>query len=139
MLNPKTNSNNDLFGIGLKVLSGICFAIMTGMIKYLGDAIPLGEIVFFRSAVALVPLVVFLLLTSDFPAGLYTQYPWQHVKRCILGTLAMFFAFAALRYLPIAEATAINYLSPIILVILAVFLLKETVSVRRWVGCFSEF
>lgn len=129
-----TTTNRETLGISLKILSGFCFAVMTGLIKYLGDNLPLGQVVFFRSALALFPLVIFLFVTSDFPSGLYTKYPWKHVKRCILGTAAMFFAFATLRYLPIAESTAINYLSPVLLVILAVFFLQERVSARRWLG-----
>lgn len=128
------NHSPELYGIGLRIASTICFAIMAGMIKYLGEGIPLGQVVFFRSAVALIPLMMFLLMTSDFPAGLKTQYPWKHITRCVLGTLAMFFAFATLRYLPIAEATAISYLSPVFIVILAIVLLKEQVSARRWLG-----
>lgn len=127
-------SDNEALGIALKILSGVCFAVMTAMVKYLDSDIPLGQVVFFRSAAALIPLVIFLLLSSEFPAGLYTKHPWKHVSRCFLGTLAMFFAFATLRYLPIAEATAINYLSPVILVLLSIFLLKEQVSTRRWLG-----
>ncbi len=107
---------------------------MAALIKYLNHSIPLAEVVFFRSIVALVPLMIFLLMTSNFPAGLRTQHPWQHVSRCLLGTLAMFCMFATLRYLPIAEATTVSYLSPVILVIFALVFLKETVSRRRWLG-----
>lgn len=129
-----TATRHEHFGIGLKILSGICFAVMFGLVKYLNNSIPLGQVVFFRSAIALIPLVLFLFSTSDFPAGLYTKYPWKHVTRCILGTLAMFFAFAAVRYLPLAETTALNYLSPVMVVILARLLLKENVNARRWFG-----
>lgn len=136
MLSIKSFANDapELYGISLRIASTVCFAIMVGLIKYLGGAIPLGQVVFFRSAVALIPLMIFLLMTSDFPAGLKTKYPWKHITRCVLGTLAMFFSFATLRYLPIAEATAISYLSPVFIVILAIVLLKEQVSIRRWLG-----
>ncbi len=121
-------------GIVLKIASGICFAVMFAIIKLLGGTVPLGEVVFFRSFFAMIPLVAFLLMTSDFPAGLKTQYPVKHLLRCVLGTLAMFFAFATLRYLPIAEATAISYLSPVIVVIFAVLFLKEVVNRKRLFG-----
>ncbi len=122
------------WGIVLKIGSGICFAAMFAIIKWLGGTVPLGEVVFFRSFFAMIPLVAFLLITSDFPAGLKTRYPGKHLVRCVLGTLAMFFAFATLRYLPIAEATAISYLSPVILVILAALFLKEAVNRKRLLG-----
>lgn len=134
--NIQTHSahSSEFFGIILKVLSGIGFSMMAGVIKYLGGSIPLGQVVFFRSIVALIPLVLFLMWTREFPSGLYTKHPWKHVVRCVLGTLAMFCAFAALRFLPLAEATALAYLSPVVLVFFAIVLLKEAVSIRRWLG-----
>lgn len=135
-MNSREKQVSERFGIGLRILSGIGFALMAGMIKYLNQSIPLGQVVFFRSFVALIPLVVFLMMNADFPSGLRTKHPWKHVIRCVLGTLAMFFVFAALRYLPVAEATALGYLSPVIIVVLAAILLKEYVSIRRWLGVF---
>ncbi len=129
-----TQQSPEAVGIGLRILSGVGFALMSGVINYLHHDIPLGQVVFFRSVVALIPLVIFLLMTSDFPAGLQTKHPAKHVLRCVLGTLAMFFVFATLRYLPVAEAMTLNYLSPVVIVILAMWVLKETVSARRCLG-----
>ncbi len=129
-----TDNHSELLGINLKILSGISFSLMYGFIKYLNNDIPLGQVVFFRSIVALLPLILFLILTSDFPSALYTHHPWQHVKRCLLGTLAMFAAFAALHYLPLAEAMAISYLSPVFIVIMAMYFFKEKINVSRLLG-----
>ncbi len=132
---PKTTQNQqESIGIILRILSGIAFTAMGALIKYLAESVPLGQVVFFRSAFALIPLLGFLLWQHDFPGGLKTARPLGHLFRCLIGTMAMFTAFATLRYLPIAEATTLTYLSPIILVILAVVILKETVSYRRWQG-----
>lgn len=124
----------ELFGIVLKIISVICFSIMTGLIKYLNDVIAVEQVVFFRSAIAIFPLIIFLIIMGHFPKGLKTTRPWGHFKRCLIGTVAMFFTFSALNYLPFAEATAISYLSPIILVFLAVFLLNEKLNARRVLG-----
>lgn len=121
-------------GIILRILSGLAFTIMGALIKYLADTIPLGQVVFFRSAFALFPLVGFLLWHHQFPSALKTSQFRGHLVRCVLGTLAMFTAFATLRYLPIAEATTLSYLSPVILVVLATLILKERVSLHRWWG-----
>ncbi len=124
----------ELFGIGLKIISVICFSIMSGIVKYLNNSIPIEQIVFFRSSMALFPLVIFFILMGYFPSGLKTQQTWGHIKRRVIGTIAMFFTFSALHYLPFAEATAISYLSPIILVFLAVFFLNEKLNMRRILG-----
>lgn len=132
--NKQSAQEHEHLGIMLKVLSVFAFSIMAGLIKFLDGTVPLAQVVFFRSAVALIPLVLFLMWLGDFPSGLKTQHPWKHVRRCVIGTCAMFSAFEVLALLPIAEATALNYLNPIFLVILAMFFLKEQVSKRRWIG-----
>ena len=121
-------------GIALRVLSGVLFTAMAASIKAIGDAVPLGQVVFFRSAIAMVPLVVFLWLQGEFPQGLATRRPLAHFGRCILGGAAMFTSFATLRLLPIAEATMLSYLSPVMTVALAALFLSERPTTRRWLG-----
>ncbi len=133
-VNQQAPRQNEKLGIFLKILSVLAFAIMGGLAKYLQGSIPLPQLVFFRSFIALIPLTIFLLSTGSFSAGLKTNNPWGHVKRCLIGTVAMFFAFEVLDLLPIAEATALNYLSPIFLVVLAMLFLKEQITLRRWLG-----
>ncbi len=133
-MKQQTAIQKEHLGILLRILSGIAFAIMGGLIKYLAENVPLGQVVFFRSAFALIPLMTFLIWQKDFPRGFKTSYPIGHLIRCLLGTAAMFTAFSTLRYLPIAEATTLTYLAPIVMVILAAVWLKESVSARRWWG-----
>lgn len=47
-------------GISLRILSGLLFAGMFVSVKAVSDDVPLGQIVFFRSFFAIVPLIVFL-------------------------------------------------------------------------------
>ncbi len=121
-------------GIGLRILSGVLFVAMACCVKSLSADVPVGQIVFFRSAVAMVPLVLFLMWCREWPQGLATQRPMGHLVRCVLGCLAMFASFATLGFLPVAEATLLTYLSPLFVVILAGPLLAEHVSPVRWAG-----
>ncbi|MFQ1702038.1 DMT family transporter [Loktanella agnita] len=118
-------------GIALRLLSGLLFAVMVIAVKMLSESVPLGEIVFFRSAFALIPLVIFLRLRDEFPAGLRTQRPWGHMLRSGFGALAMFTSFAAIARLPVAEATLIGYLSPVLTAIAGVLLLGERATIYR--------
>ncbi|MEM9148353.1 MAG: DMT family transporter [Pseudomonadota bacterium] len=124
----------ETYGIALRVLSGVLFTGMASAVKAIGDAAPLGQVVFFRSAIAIIPLVVFLWWRSEFPRGLATRRPLGHLARCLLGGAAMFTSFATLRVLPIAEATMLTYLSPLMTVALAALLLGERPGLRRWFG-----
>ena len=56
-------------GIALRIGSTLAFAAMTACIKALGDTVPLGQVVFFRSAVALLPLSHGLCIKSTASAG----------------------------------------------------------------------
>nr|WP_321362565.1 DMT family transporter [uncultured Celeribacter sp.] len=124
-------ATNETFGITLRILSTIAFALMGLCVKALGDTVPLGQIVFFRSAVALLPLVLFLWWSGGWPRGLLTTRPFGHVARCLMGALAMFTSFATIRLLPLAEATMLSYLSPVLLALLGWVVLKERLNTRR--------
>ena len=121
-------------GIGLRILSGVFFVAMSCCVKALAEAVPVGQIVFFRSVVAMVPLVLFLMWCREWPQGLATRRPFGHLGRCLLGCLAMFTSFAALGLLPVADATLLTYLSPLFMVMLAGPLLGERVHAVRWLG-----
>ncbi|WP_253913131.1 DMT family transporter [Pseudoruegeria sp. HB172150] len=118
-------------GILLRLLSGFLFAAMVVMVKATSEEVPLGEIVFFRSAFALIPLIAFLWIRGEFPSGLRTKRPWGHVLRSGFGAAAMFTSFAAIARLPVAEATLIGYLSPVLTAIAGVILLGERMTIFR--------
>lgn len=117
-------------GMRLRLLSGVFATGMVICVKAL-PAIPLGEIVFFRSFFALIPLVVFLWMRREFPAGLRTRRPFGHLLRSVLGAAAMFTSFATIARLPVAEATLISYLSPPFTAVLAAIALREVLTPLR--------
>lgn len=129
-----TDTDRPRLGIGLRILSGILFAGMVICVKAVSEDVPLGEIVFFRSAFALIPLIVFLWLRNEFPQGLATRRPIGHLVRASFGALALFASFAAIARLGVAEVTLIAQLSPILMAIAAVVLLGERLTVWRISG-----
>jgi drug/metabolite transporter (DMT)-like permease len=121
-----------LLGIALKVISTLAFTAMATLIKLLSERYPIGELTFFRSAFALIPVLIWAGWRGRLPGAFYTSRPRQHASRSVSGTIAMFCGFTALSMLPIADATAIGYATPLVTVIFAVFLLGETVRLYRW-------
>ncbi len=118
-----TDTDRPRFGIGMRILSGVLFAGMMICVKAVSEEVPLGEIVFFRSAFAIIPLIVFLWLRGEFPQGLATKRPIGHLIRASFGALALFASFAAIARLSVAEATLIAQLSPVLMALAAVVLL----------------
>ena len=121
-------------GISLRLFSGLLFAGMFVSVKAVSEDVPLGEIVFFRSFFALIPLVIFLWLCGDFPSGLATKRPCAHVIRSTFGALALFASFAALARLSVAEASLVAQLSPVLTALAAVVVLGERLTVWRVAG-----
>jgi len=123
---------NILEGILLKLASALTFAVMQALVRSLGEDIPVGEVVFFRSAFAVVPVVVIYALRQELAAAIRTARPLGHIGRGVAGLASMFCSFAALARLPLVEVTAISFASPFVTVALAALLLKEHVRFYRW-------
>jgi drug/metabolite transporter (DMT)-like permease len=118
--------------ISLKLVSVLLFAVMAVLVRSLGEAVPLGEVVFFRSAFAIIPVVVIYALRRELAAAVRTQRPFGHVARGLISVASMFLNFAALARLPLVDASAISFAAPLITVVLAALMLKERVRAHLW-------
>jgi drug/metabolite transporter (DMT)-like permease len=118
--------------VGLKILSALLFAMMSALVRQLGDVAPVGQLVFFRSAFAIPPVLIIYAFRGELMATLYTKRPLGQLGRGMLSIMGMFSNFSSLTRLPLADATAINFASPLITVGLAAVVLKENVRIFRW-------
>ena len=128
-----------LLGIGLKVLSALVFTAMSAILKIVSVRYPTGELVFFRSAFAIVPLLIWLGWRGDLVDSIRTHNIGGHLMRGIMGSCAMFSGFFALSFLPLHDAIAIGYAAPLMVVVLAALVLKETVRAYRWAAVVVGF
>jgi drug/metabolite transporter (DMT)-like permease len=119
-----------VLGIALKVGATLAFSIMSACIKLAGP-VPVGEVIFFRSTFALVPLFLLSVYTVGPRAVVQTNRLWLHVVRSGVGICSMFMGFSALKMLPLADATAYSFVMPIFVVVLASLMLRETVGPVR--------
>ena len=78
-------------------------------------------------------------MRHEFPQGLVTKRPMGHFIRASFGAGAMFASFAAVARLNVAEAVLIAQLSPILMSIAAVWLLRERMTVWRVGGLVLGF
>jgi drug/metabolite transporter (DMT)-like permease len=115
-----------------KVLSTACFAVMGACARWLGEVFPVGQVVFFRAFVAFAPMLIFYAWRGEIWTAMNTSRPFGHLARGLIGVGSMFFLFAALARLPIADVTAITFSTPLIIVALAGLLLGERVRGYRW-------
>ena len=118
--------------IGLKLISALLFAAMSALVRQLGDVAPVGQMVFFRSAFAILPVVLVYAIRGELATAVRTSRPLGQLGRGLLSVGGMFTNFSALTRLPLADATAISFASPLITVALAAIILKERVRIYRW-------
>ncbi|WP_417766987.1 DMT family transporter [Stappia sp.] len=119
------DSAGPLAGIALRLAATGLFACMSLCVRLASFEAPVGQIVFWRSAVALVPIVIYLMILGRFPAALATRNPLGHLRRSAFGCAAMFFSFLCLASLPLALATALGFLAPLVAIPFAMIFLKE--------------
>ena len=121
-----------LKAIGLKLISALLFAAMSALVRQLGDVAPVGQMVFFRSAFAILPVVLVYAIRGELSSAVRTGRPLGQLGRGLLSVCGMFTNFSSLTRLPLADATAISFASPLVTVALAAIILKERVRVYRW-------
>lgn len=125
-----------LRGMFLVLVAAMLFTSMDTITKYLVRHYPVGVIMWIRFVVqnGLFALVVL----PRFGLGVVrTQRLGIHLVRGGLLIGASFLFATSLRFMPLAEVTAIAFIAPILLTVLAVFFLKERVELGSWVaiGC----
>jgi drug/metabolite transporter (DMT)-like permease len=129
---PEPAERGPVFGILLKVASTLVFTAMVACVKAASVTIPTGEVVFSRSFFGLVPVLTYLATKGELVAAFRTRRIGGHLLRSGVGVSSMFLWFACLALIPLPEALAIGYASPLIMVVLAALVLGETVRIYRW-------
>lgn len=118
-----------VIGILWMLITGVLFVCVTALVKQLGPVIPAAEAAFLRYAIGLVfvlpalrPMLRARLTRRQW--GLFTIRGAAHS----VGVALWFYAMARI---PIADVTAMNYMSPIYVTIGAALFLGEGLALRR--------
>src|SRR5271163_2413749 len=119
-------------GITFKLISAVLFAVMSALIRYLGARYPIGEVVFYSSAFAMLPVMLVYAWRGELAAVVRTERPLGQAGRGVISIVGMFLNFGALARLPLVESNAISFTSPLFSVALAALILKERVRIYRW-------
>lgn len=106
------------------------FAGMNICIKFL-SRFPAQELVFFR---ALVSLIISYAMLKQQKIAVWGHNKPVLIARGMAGVLALLCYFQTVRMLPLAGAVTLQYLSPVFTAVLAVFIVKEKITARQWLG-----
>lgn len=118
-------------GIVLVIFAMACFAAIDGMVKYLGTLVPLVMAMWFRYMFQ-VALTGAVLLPRRGRKLFKTRHPWLQLLRGVSLAVSSSLAFLSLRYMPVAEFTAILTLTPMVITLVSVQAMGERVSWLRW-------
>jgi drug/metabolite transporter (DMT)-like permease len=117
-------------GIVLMMAAASCFATMDTTVRYLGAFFSVGLVLSTRNAAHVAIMSLWIATTKD--NTFRTANPMFQIARGALLAFSATMTFAALRYMPVAEFTAIVLLTPLATTLLARLVLHERVSAVRW-------
>jgi drug/metabolite transporter (DMT)-like permease len=127
-----------LSAIVLIVLASACFTSVDVTVKVLGQRYPVALMVWARWAVQTLIIVALIGPKMGFDLVRTKKLPLHLLRGALLIGSSVCF-FSALRYLPLAEATALNYSSPILVTVMAAWLLGERLTRARWAFVVAGF
>ncbi len=135
----RKETEQPLKGIALIGLAVLMFASHDALSKYLSGFYPIVMVVWARYVVHTLLMLVVFVPRSGFSAVVRTKRPGLQLLRalCLIGT-SLFFT-TGLRYIPLAEATSVNFLAPLLVTALSVPLLGERVSRGQWAAVIAGF
>lgn len=129
---PHAPTQNAILGVGCRVLAMACMAALSALVKWTGSrGMPVFEIIFFRNLFAFLPLGFYIWRTTGFEV-VRTQRLGGHLIRSAVGLTGMVCGFSAVQYLPLTEATALQFTSPLFMTALSALMLAEPVGRHRW-------
>ncbi|WP_193075777.1 DMT family transporter [Pseudomonas sp. FME51] len=126
------NPHQPLLGALLILASGLLLAINDGLSKYLTQLYPVILVVWVRYLAQ--TLLMVALFTPRMGRRVFvTLRPWPQLFRGMSLVAVSILFISGLRYIPLAEATAVIFLAPL-MVTLASALLGERVSRSQWIA-----
>jgi len=114
----------------LIVGSVLCFTLLDTIVKHLAPRYPIPLLVWARLAFQAVAMIIWLGPTMRLNL-LRTPRVGLQATRGVLIVASSFLFMSALKYLPLAEATAIAYSSPVLVIMMAVLFLREQLTGPR--------
>lgn len=126
-----------LHGMLLMSLAMACFGVMNVLIRMMADELPSLQLVFMRNMCSVALMLPWMLRYGL--RGMKTERLSRHVWRAAVGIGAMEAWFYAVYLMPVNDSTAISFMTPIFVTILAVIFFGERIGVWRIGAIFCGF
>lgn len=126
---------NNRRGIAAMSVAMVCFLMNDSLVKYVSESLPAPQLIFLRGLLATLGLFALALVMRQLPPWRET---WGHISQKWVFIRSLFDGTASLVYLsalfnmPLANATAINMSTPLLIALLSALLLQHRISWRHW-------
>lgn len=135
-LTARTSSS--MIGIAAMIGSTIGFSVQDTLMKYFLEQYTLWNLMAFRWVITLTMLAVLILVLGK-PHRLLSINSAFHAARAFSLFIAFICFYSALPKMGLAEAATIVYAAPLIIAVLALFMFKEKIGLRRGVALVIGF
>ncbi|MBF9032414.1 EamA family transporter [Rhodobacterales bacterium HKCCE3408] len=126
---PERADTHPVLGIFWMLVTGLCFVAVTALVKLVGPGVPPAQSAFLRYALGLIFLIP--MVPAMRRAVLTRRTLALFGARGVAHTAGVICWFYAMTRIPIAEVTAMNYLNPVYVTVLATIFLGEKLAARR--------
>ena len=119
-----------LRGILWMLASCVCYVSVTALVRHIGSQVHSFEVGFFRNLFMLLFMVPWMARNGG--RALRTRRPGLHLLRNLFGAATVTLWFTAFSKMPVADATALAFTTPLFGILGAALVLGEIVRLRRW-------
>ena len=126
--------------LGIALMLGFCVVAPMGdaLAKILSDKVALGQLLLVRFGVQALVLIPIIAATGRV-WRMSSRVAWLTLLRTLMHIVGIGMMVSALYYLPLADAIAIAFVMPFIMLLLGHYVLGEEVGIRRMIACAVGF
>lgn len=135
-MNNSQNEDNIKLAIKYMIFASLLFAFTGAFAKLLSQYVSSLEVVFFRN---LGGVVIIGLSIYKLPLKQEGGKPWLLFFRGLIGFIALLMYFYDIAHISLAQAQTFSKTAPIFTAIFSYIFIKETLSIKAWMGVFIGF
>ena len=129
-----SKNRSNVIGVLAALGAAVCFSINDVVIKFFSDDYALHQVVLIRAFIGMAILLAVIFPMQGGVKNFKTRRLPMHILRALFVVSANFFFFLGLAAMPLADAAAIFFVSPLFVTVLSVVILGEQVGPRRWLA-----
>ncbi|MDD9918355.1 MAG: EamA family transporter, partial [Rhodospirillaceae bacterium] len=119
---PVPTRNAAMLGIGFMLAGTFFMSLNNAVLKWLSSGYPPGQILFMRASFICIPIAFFIWRAGGWQSARVVSIK-GHALRAAFTVASAFFFVNAVKYLPLADATAVTFAGPLFITMLATIIL----------------